>query len=206
MFPGLEHALASYIYVVPLELFVFVASILEEIIAPIPSPTVMMLTGYFAQVQGASLYALIPLVVIGTIGKTIGATVVYMLADTAEDIVVGKFGKFFNIEKDDIEKFGKKLQGGFRDYVILSVLRAMPFVPSTVISVGSGVLKIPKTVYVVSTAIGTLFRDSFYIYAGYVGLELLRSIIETASIYETYIEICVAVLVVSFVLYKKFKV
>lgn len=197
MFSHLETLLLSLAHSLSLEVFVFMASIVEEIIAPIPSPTVMLLTGSIASVQERAVYALIPLALIGAFGKVIGALAVYVVSDRAEDLVIGKFGKFFGVTHLDVEKFGRKLGNGARDYVFLTVLRALPFIPSVVLSVGSGVLKVPLPLFIFSTFFGTILRDGFYLYAGFVGAEMLRLLITKASHIETYIEVATACLVLS---------
>ena len=83
MFTYIETVLMSFVNILSLEVFVFVASIIEEVIAPIPSPTVMVVAGSVAQLQERALFFLIPLAIIGALGKVIGALFVYVLPDTA---------------------------------------------------------------------------------------------------------------------------
>ncbi len=202
MFAQLEEILLSFANTLSLEVFVFVASFVEEVVAPIPSPTVMILAGSFAKVQEYSLYALVPLALIGAIGKTIGALVVYTITDKAEDFVMNRFGKFFGVTHEDVENFGKKLGNGMRDYVLLILLRALPFIPSVVVSVGSGLLKVPLPLFIISTFLGTIVRDSIYLYAGYAGVTALFAIINKSSNLETYIEVGVILAVLTFIGYR----
>ncbi len=202
MFAHLEEMLISFADSLSLELFVFLASFVEEVVAPIPSPTVMVLAGSFAKVQEYTILALIPLAIIGAVGKTIGALVVYTITDKAEDVVMRKFGKFFNVTHEDVENFGKKLGNGIRDYVFLTVCRALPFVPSVVVSVGSGLLKVPIPLFIISTFLGTIIRDAFYLYAGYVGATALFAIINQSSSLETVVEVLAVLGVLSFIGYR----
>ena len=199
MFTYLETVLLSFMEVLPLEAFVFIASIIEEIVAPIPSPTIMMLSGSLAQFQGRTLYLLIPLALIGACGKTLGALVVYFLSDRFEDVLMRRFGHFLNVSHDDVEAFGAKLGKGYRDYALLTLFRALPFVPSVLVSVGCGVLKVPLPIFITSTFLGTIFRDGFYLYAGFVGTKVLEEFIATSTHVEEYIVIY-GVLIVAVVL------
>lgn len=201
MFTHLEEILLSFANTLPLEVFAFVASIIEEIIAPIPSPTVMVVTGSFASVQGYTYLGLILLACIGALGKTVGAFVVYTITDKAEDVIMGKFGRFFDITHEDVEKFGKRLHGGVRDYFVLTLLRALPFVPSVLISVGSGLIKVPLPVFITSTFLGTIIRDGFYLYAGFVGAEIFTRLISASTNIESYIEYGVGGVVIVAVIY-----
>ena len=189
MFVHLETLLTALVSSLPLEIFVFVASIVEEVVAPIPSPAVMLVAGATAQAQEKILLALVPLALIGALGKTLGALVVYIISDKAEDLVMHKFAKFFNVTKNDVEKFGSKLGHGIRDYFFMTFLRALPVMPSVVLSVGSGLLKVPLPLFIISTFLGTIVRDGFYLYAGYVGTTVLLSFINQTGNIETFVEV-----------------
>ncbi len=202
MFTHLETILMSFANSVHISVFAFIASFVEEVIAPIPSPTVMMLTGSLAKVQEYGLLMLIPIALIASVGKMCGATVVYIVADRAEDFIMVRFGKFFGVTHTDVENLGKKIGKGFRSYVTLTILRALPFVPSVVVSAGSGMLKVPMHIFLITTFLGTIFRDGFYLYAGYVGATALFAIINKSSDLETYIEAGVVLAVLSYIGYR----
>lgn len=205
MFLNLESTLLGLASTMPLELFAFIASVFEEIVAPIPSPTIMMLTGSFASVQERTLFALLPLAVLGALGKTIGAVVVYTVADKAEDFVMERFGRFFGVSEEDVASFREKIGTGIRGYVMLTLLRSFPFVPSTVVSVGSGLIKVPLPTFTVSTFLGTIVRDGFYLYAGYVGTHVLARIVSHSGNIENYLEIGVVTLALAYLGYKIYK-
>lgn len=198
MFTQLEESLVSLAQTLPLEGFVFVASFVEEIVAPVPSPTVMLVAGSLAQVQGVALFGLITLVIIGAIGKTLGALCVYAISSKAEDVVLQKFGRFFGVTEADVLRLQGMLGNGVRDYVLLTVLRALPIMPSVLLSVGSGVLKVPIPLFIFSTFFGTLFRDGVYLYVGYVGTEALTTLVQTSTHIEKIIEYTVGILLLMF--------
>ncbi len=198
MFSYLEEIVLSFANGLPLEVFVFVASFIEEVVAPIPSPAVMLLAGSIARLDEQQLVTLIPLALLGAFGKTIGAFVVYKITESAEDVVMHKFGKFFGVTLDDVERFGKKIGKGKRDYFYMTLLRALPFIPSVVISVGSGVLKVPLRLFLITTFLGTIIRDGIYLYAGYVSAVALKTFISTSTHIETYVEVAVFLVLVYF--------
>lgn len=204
MFSQLEAILISFIHTIPLEAFVFIASIVEEIIAPIPSPTVMIISGSFAEVQGRTVLALIPLALIGAVGKTFGGLIVYFIANKLEHFLMDTFGKFFNVSHDDVKKLGDTLGNGVRDYFLLTFLRALPIMPSVVVSAGSGILKIPLRLFIVTTFLGTIIRDGIYLYAGYVGLQIFKDMLEGTTKIETLIEVMIAAAVIIFLLYRRY--
>lgn len=191
MFTHLEELLLSYIHTLPLELFAFVASFIEEVIAPIPSPTVMVMTGSFAALQDRALSALILIAIIAAVGKTIGALIVYFITDKMEDLIVTRFGRFFGVTHEEIERLGTKLGHGARDYLLLTFFRALPIMPSSVVSVGCGLLKVPLRLYIISTFLGTILRDSVYLYVGFVGTTALSSFVSKSSSIESIIQLLI---------------
>lgn len=189
----------------PLELFAFFASVVEEIVAPIPSPVVMIVTGSLAYIQGKTFIYLFVLTLIGALGKLLGSTVVYFIADKVEDLFSGILEKFFKVTHEDIESFGKKFTGSYRDYFIMFLARALPIIPSSLVSIGSGVLKIPLKVFIISTLLGSLVRDFIYIYFGFAGISVLGDFIKHSESIESYIQIIslLAIFVVLIVVYLK---
>lgn len=188
MFERLESLVLSYADVMPLPVFAAVSSFVEEIIAPIPSGPVMLVMGSLAQVQGYALPALLMLAVVAACGKLAGALVVYIIADKAEDFVTGRFAKLLGISHAQIESFGKRLGNGWRDYILLTVLRALPFIPSAVISAGSGLLKIPLRLFIVATLLGSIVRDAFFLYLGYIGLSGAEQVIGQIDTVESLLQ------------------
>ena len=191
MFQYLEETLISLINIIPLEIFIFFASFIEEVFAPIPSSGVLLVTGSFAAVQGLTLSALIPITILAALGKTIGAIVVYYFSDKIGEVVISKFGRFFDISHESIQKFNSKITGGKRDYFFLTIFRALPILPSSVVSVGCGLLKIPIKLFIISTFLGTIIRDSIFLYAGFKGTELLKILADKTTNLESLVEIII---------------
>ena len=199
MFESLEKILISFSDKMPLEAFAFIASIIEEVVAPIPSPAVMIVTGSLASLQEKGFYYLILLSVIGSLGKLLGSFFVYKIADRVEDMFSGILEKFFGVTHADIESFGKKLNGNSRDYIVMFLMRALPIVPSSLVSIGSGVLKIPLRMFVVTTFLGSVIRDFIYIYFGYAGISALGDFIKHSESIESVVQL-LAVLIIFIIL------
>lgn len=188
MFQNLESILLSLIHTLPLEAFVFIASFVEEVFAPIPSMAVLLLTGTFASIQDRLVIDLIPLAIIAAAGKTIGAVFVYYIAKRIGEVIITKFGNFFDISKSSLESFSNKITGTPRDYLILILFRALPIVPSSVVSVGCGLINIKPRLYIVSTLIGTILRDSFFLYVGFKGTQILSTLANQSGNIESLMQ------------------
>lgn len=204
MFSSIEALLLRSAETVPIELFVFIASFIEEVIAPLPSASVLLATGALAAVQGRELVGLIPLVFLASVGKSIGAIGVYYVARALGHTMITKYGRWFGVDEAKVVAFGNKLDNSNQSFWLLTFLRALPIMPSALISIGGGVLKIHLGLFMVTTFIGTIIRDSFYIYIGFVGTNAWQTwALKTVSI-ESYIQIGV-ILLLAFIAVRLFR-
>ena len=177
------HSIAA---AVPLPFFTIIAAFIEEVIAPIPSPLVMTLSGSLAASQGQPFVYLIWLAVIGAASKTLGSVLVYTVADKAEDLIIDKFGRFLGVSHKDTEGFGKYLNKGRRDDIVLFLLRAVPIIPTAPVSVVCGLVKVNLRTYVVSTFLGTIVRNMVYLYFGFVSVGALEALNDDLDSLEKY--------------------
>jgi membrane protein DedA with SNARE-associated domain len=161
-----------------LEIFVVLGSFLEEIIAPIPSPFVMTTASGLAQSQQYTLLQLSILILVASAAKTVSSYVIYVAADKAEDIVIGKFGKYVGVSHALIEKIGGFLTGTKWDDVLMVIARALPFVPTVLVSAGCGVIKYNVKSFWITTFLGSILRNIFYLWVGYFGLIQLEHLWE----------------------------
>ena len=107
----LEHWVKYYALHVPLEVFVFVGSFLEEVISPIPAALIMGTAGSLALMKGETLWYLLLLAALGNLGKTLGAWLYYLLGDKLEDAFIHKATKWFGVRHEDLENIGKRFVG-----------------------------------------------------------------------------------------------
>lgn len=199
MFDTITEALLAWAQTVPLELFTVVASFVEEVLAPVPSPVVMTVTGSIAAAQEKPLAYLLVLSILGAVGKTIGAVLVYMIADKAEDVIVGRFGWLIGVHQAEVLALGKRFKGTWKDVFLLTLLRALPIMSSAVVSICSGVIKIRMRIYLAATFVGTIIRDFFYLYVGFTGVETLHRLVEGFDSIESIIQALIALAIVIFI-------
>lgn len=152
---------------VPLEVYSFVGSFLEELIAPIPSPIVMSLAGTVAFMREQPVGYLFWLALFAATGKTLGSYILYRIGDTLEDVLTSRVGKYVGVTHKQVEGFGKYLDRGWRDNVVLYLLRVIPIFSSGVISLLCGVIKIDRKTFLTTTLLGVYTRDLMYLYIGY---------------------------------------
>ena len=174
---------------VPLEVFTLIGSFVEELIAPIPSPIIMTMAGTIAQAQNRALMYLLVVAVLSAFAKTLAGWILYVLADKAEDFLMRHFGKFFGISHDEIEKIGAYISGGWKDDVVLFLLRSIPVMPSSPISITCGAIKLNLKTFLYTTFFGSIIRSSFYLYLGFTGLDAARSLLEGMDNLETLFKV-----------------
>lgn len=180
---------------VPLPLFVVVGGLVEEIIAPIPSPLVSTLAGSITATQQLGIPYLLLICALATFAKSIGAWIFYVLGDKLEDVAVPRFGKYIGVKHEDLERFGEHFKGTWKDGMILLILRSIPVMPSTPISLLCGILKINLRTFFVTTYIGFYIRNLTFMLLGYTGLAAMGSLMEGLDTAETIFKILIVLIV-----------
>ena len=170
--------LEQFARIMPLPWFAFIGAFVEELIAPIPSPLVMTLAGSLAAAEKSTMMYLVFIAFIGAIGKTIGSYLIYKISDKGEDLVINKLGKYVGISHREIESIGKHLNQGRRDDFVLFLMRAIPIIPTAPVSIVCGLIKVNMRTYIISTFLGTLVRNIFYLYLGFTSLGALEQVNE----------------------------
>ncbi len=186
--------------VVPISWFVVVGAAIEEIIAPIPSPLVMTAAGSLAQAQGKTLISLAFLSLIGAVIKTVASWLVYFVADKAEDVVVGKWGKYLGVSKGEVEMIGRYFNGGVKDTLMVFLARAIPIMPTAPVSVVCGIIKIDIKAYLLGTLCGTVVRNLIYLSIGYIGLSSAEALLHGLNSMESLVQVVLAAVAVTTVL------
>ncbi len=203
LFTQIEFWLISLSKAMPLEVFAAVGSLVEEIVAPIPSPLVMMLSGTALKAQNQTFIYGLFIALISSVFKTIAQVGFYYVADKGEDIATNNFGKFLKFEKKDLEKISKYFKGGIKDDIAIILGRALPILPSPVISFAAGIVKIDLVTFIRASFIGNYIRSLFFMYFGYYSVASLETINKGYSTLEDFLRIgfvIFAVIVIGFVL------
>lgn len=193
---------------VPVELFAFFGSIIEELIAPIPSPVVMTLSGSMVATNGSAFWYLFIIAIIAAIGKTIGSIILFVIADKAENIILTRVGKYIGITHAQVEHIGDRFQGTAKDYLTLLVIRSTPIIPSAPISLICGLIGLPKRLFITSTFFGTIIRDFVYLYIGFTGASAATEIIDGIEGASSIVTIMLAVIgvgILGYIVYKKYR-
>jgi membrane protein DedA with SNARE-associated domain len=182
-------------------LAVFFGSFVEEAIAPIPSPAVMMGSGFILleKYQGVStlfIVDLLKIALIGGLGALLGSYIIYALGYFGGKPVIEKTKRFTGLKWSHIEKFQAKLESGKRDEVTIAMLRAIPVMPAVVISGSCGLLRVNILSYSISFYIGGVVRNIIFLIIGWKIGNAYQNLAHTFDSLQNVITILIAVLLV----------
>lgn len=155
---------------------IFVASFLEETIVPVPSTIVMTLSGaaLLRDLSGTELMTALffKVALPGALGFTLGAAALYAFFHMLGKPGIVKYGHFFNISWEEVEKFSERLSKSILDEFLLFFFRAVPFAPNIPATAFCGVVRWRFSTFLLSTFLGTLLRSFFLGWLGaYLGKE-----------------------------------
>lgn len=160
----------------PLELFVFVGSFLEEAISPIPSFVVLIPAGAAAHVQQLDWWYLLVLGLFSASGRILASMLLYLIADKSKDWLFGSGRKLFGVTHKKIDSYGQRLSGTHRDWIVLFLLNAIPVVPTSLLSLACGFIKVDLRRFVTATFLGTAVNAVIYMSIGYGGVQVAQAL------------------------------
>lgn len=167
---------------------VFLASIIEEVIAPIPSALVMLGSGFLFVRGPVGLDTLMRLVthvaLPAALGVAIGSLVVYSIARYAGTALLIKWGYIFGVSESDITKAHEYFSQSKRDDVAVFVARVIPVVPAVVIALGAGLIQMPVLRYLSISIVGTVIRAFILGAIGWQSGELYVTYADKISVWE----------------------
>jgi len=143
---------------------VFLAALIETVFPPIPSEVVFPLAGYAVLQNEMSVFHVLGVGIVGGLGTTLGATVIYLIALKLGRLGVIKFVKYFRIKEKQIEK----AENWFAKYGDKTVLfgRLVPGLRELV-SIPAGILNMKFPKFLLYTFIGSCTWSVALTAAGY---------------------------------------
>ena len=143
---------------------IFLAALLETIIPPIPTLAVFPTAGFLASQQGIPLIGVVPMIILGAIGATIGTSSIYFIALKLGRAVLLRYLKHFRISEKKLER----VEDWFEKYGDKAVfLGRMVPVMREMISVPAGLLKMKIPKFVLYTFGGSCIWSTGTILSGY---------------------------------------
>lgn len=157
--------------------FVIIGSFLEELLAPIPSPFVMTTAALVAHARAFTVGDVLLVIIVASAAKAVSSFVVYLAAAFAENLVIGKWGHYLGVNQQRIDRVSAYCSGGWGDEVLLFVARAVPLIPTGLISIAAGAIGYPSGPFLLITFLGCVVRNSFYVLLAFYGWDQLISVV-----------------------------
>lgn len=181
---------------------VFAATILEEVVAPIPSPIVPLAGGFFGLDPSlswtqAAVRAVFTVAVPVTIGIGLGSSAVYAIGYFGGKPIIERYKKFLGLSWADVDRVEKKLTSGTADELILLALRVVPIIPGVGISGFCGLVRYPFLSFLTITLVGAFLRAMALALIGWQVGELYSEYSETIEKFENYILFGVLIIAVA---------
>jgi membrane protein DedA with SNARE-associated domain len=175
---------------------VMIAGLIEQVIVPIPSPVIPMAAGFFFVPQDVvGLWPIVKNLVFKaaipfTIGSTVGSTMVYLAAWFGGKWLIDKFSKWLEFDWEDVLAIKKKFfKGKAYDEAVIFISRAIPIVPSSLISAVAGAVRINPVSFYLFTALGLFVRGILLGWLGWQSGEALFAVSEGLDRWETIMTI-----------------
>ncbi len=189
---------------------IFFASILEQIIAPIPSTAVIVGSSFFIMgnspvsflaLEKLFFYIALPV----ALGVTVGALIIYGAVYKLGKPFVDRWGKFIGLSWEEIEKTEKKYSKSNSLLLFLFMTWAVPIFPSVVISAFCGFIKYDIKKYIYVTFFGTLVKAIVLGFMAWQLGTLYWNIGSKLALSEDLVIIGLIILLIVIIIYKKYK-
>lgn len=143
---------------------IFLAALLETIVPPIPTLAVFPTAGFLASQQGLPLEGVVPAILLGAAGATIGTTAIYAVALKLGRLVLLRYLKYLRMSEAKLVR----VEAWFEKYGDKAVLlgRMVP-VMREMISIPAGLLKMRPLKFILYTFAGSAAWSAATILAGY---------------------------------------
>ena len=176
----------------------FLGMVLEAVIIIIPSEAILATGGILA---GRGIFSFWGAFFTGLIGSVFCAVVIYFMGYFGGKPFVKKYGKYFFMKEEDIEKS----DSWFNKYGLIAALigRNFPIV-RTLISLPIGIMRLSFFKFILYTTIGSIPWTFVFTYVGYTLGNNWVIINQYVSRLKVPIIILIAVFIVSY-FYKKIK-
>jgi len=143
---------------------IFFAALIETIVPPIPTLAIFPTAGFLASQQGIPLIGIIPMIILGATGATIGTSAIYFIALKLGRVFLLRYLKYVKVSEKKLER----VEIWFEKYGDKAVFlgRMIP-VMREMISVPAGLLKMRIPKFVLYTFSGSCVWATITILSGY---------------------------------------
>lgn len=188
---------------------VFLGSLIEQIIAPIPSSFVQLGAGFIliesTSFLDAFVEAFVTIAIPSAAAVTIGSTIIYFVAYALGKPFVERFGKYLGVRWEQVERLEAKFAHTKKDDIVLFLVRSFPAVPTVAVDVLCGTIRYRLAPYIILTFFGSLIRGQAFGLIGWYAGDVYVRYSEIISRVEKYIFVFVILIVFSIISIKIYR-
>ncbi|MGF7117033.1 DedA family protein [Methanobacterium oryzae] len=187
---------------------VFLGSILEQIIAPIPSSVVVLGSSFFIMKGdifslGAMKTLFLNVAIPAATGVTLGSLVYYGLSYNIGTPFIERAGKYLGVSVDDVEGVEKRVKESNYENLFLFFARCLPIIPSIAISLFCGLIKYPLRNYLIITFFGALVQATILAVVGWQVGNVYITLADQISFLNDIIAIIIVLGIIFYIIKKK---
>lgn len=188
---------------------VFLGGFAEAIIVPIPSPLITMSAGFLLVPERTFFQAILPLfakiALPYALGATLGNITVYWPTYWAGKFFVDKFSKILDVSWEDVLLIKAKFDEGTWDEKAIVLLRAVPLLPVSLITVVGGAIRFEWKKFFLLSFIGLVPRGLLLAILGWWAKDAYLGLASGLDRIETILSVAFlgVVFVFLFILYRR---
>jgi membrane protein DedA with SNARE-associated domain len=195
-----------YALQIPLELFVFAGTFIEELISPIPSVAIMLPAGAAASVQSRGVWFLLLLSILSAGGRIIAGLTLYWLANKIEAKTLANGRRFMGVSHRQVAHLRQRLsRTTYGAWIALFFMNALPVFPAGALSICCGFVRMPLGIFMTATIFGSTVSAFCYLLAGYGGLKAATAVQSVELLTQLIAAILAVGLVGWWLIYKRHK-
>jgi len=184
---------------------VFLGVLVEQVIVPIPSPAIIMGAGFIlipadALWTPAIFWIITKIVIPGSIASALGAILGYYVGLWGGKKFVTRFQRFLGFDWTDVRWMGRRITTK-GTAITLFFMRALPIVPLSLVSIVSGVIKAPFSVFLLWSFLGSIPRCFMLALLGWQLGSSASALAHGFERFESIISVGIVVLVILVVFY-----
>jgi membrane protein DedA with SNARE-associated domain len=148
---------------------VWLLALLQEVV-PFPSLLIFVPAGATLQAQHAGLWVVVVLAFAVGVARVLAGLLVYGLSEKLYAAMYSKRQSWLGLKRTKVNRVRKKL-GESGGWWAVFTLWALPIVPSTLIPLSAGFVRIPLHTFITATYLGSIVSALSYMLIGYFGLQ-----------------------------------
>ena len=179
----------------------------ETFLMPVPSSLVPLAAGFLLIPQGitlceAAFSCFFTIGLAGSIGATLGAFFGYGIGYFGGRLIIGRYGRYLGVSLHEIEKISMKMRWKNNEKAALILLRAIPLVPLSPVSLFAGLIRVNLAKFTFCTFVGAIPRFFVLGLSGWFLGETYMKMAERMGFYESTVLMLMITAALVFILYK----